>query len=89
MRHNVYEKIKIFMIHGKKPNFSELEHRWNVDRRTVKTTYKRELAGITKDRQPMESFWSHFKDVYYYDKTFATYEDLVVGINDYVIYLQH
>lgn len=34
----------------------------------------------------MESFWSHFKDEYYYDKTFATYEDLVAGINDYVTY---
>lgn len=34
----------------------------------------------------MESFWSHFKDEYYYDKTFATYEDLVTGINDYVTY---
>ena len=59
--------------------------------------YAREVAkaGITRsmsrvgrciDNAPMESFWSHFKDEYYYDKTFATYEDLVAGINDYVTY---
>lgn len=51
MRHDIYERIKIFMIHGEKPNFSELGRRWNVDRRTVKAAYERELAGKPKNKQ--------------------------------------
>ena len=35
---------------------------------------------------PMESFWSHFKDEYYYDHTFITYEELVSGIAGYINY---
>lgn len=51
MRHDIYERIKIFMIHGEKLNFSELGRRWNVDRRTVKAAYERELAGKPKNKQ--------------------------------------
>ncbi|WP_422120431.1 IS3 family transposase, partial [Ligilactobacillus salivarius] len=32
------------------------------------------------------SFWSHFKDEYYYDHTFITYEELVSGIAGYINY---
>ena len=59
--------------------------------------YVREVskAGITRsmsrvgrciDNAPMESFWSHFKDEYYYDYTFITYEELVSGIAGYINY---
>ena len=59
--------------------------------------YIREVskAGITRsmsrvgrciDNAPMESFWSHFKDEYYYDHTFITYEELVSGIAGYINY---
>ena len=59
--------------------------------------YVREVskAGITRsmsrvgrciDNAPMESFWSHFKDEYYYDHTFITYEELVSGIAGYINY---
>ena len=59
--------------------------------------YVREVskAGITRsmsrvgrciDNAPMESFWSHFKDEYYYDYTFITYEELVSGIARYINY---
>ena len=59
--------------------------------------YVREVskAGITRsmsrvgrciDNAPMESFWSHFKDEYYYDHTFITYEELVSGIARYINY---
>ena len=59
--------------------------------------YVREVskAGITRsisrvgrciDNAPMESFWSHFKGEYYYDRIFMTYEELKAGINDYINY---
>ncbi|PAY35096.1 transposase [Ligilactobacillus salivarius] len=59
--------------------------------------YVREVSkvGITRsmsrvgrciDNAPMESFWSHFKDEYYYDHTFITYEELVSGIAGYINY---
>ena len=59
--------------------------------------YVREVskAGITRsmsrvgrcnDNAPRESFWSHFKDEYYYDHTFITYEELVSGIAGYINY---
>ena len=43
-------------------------------------------VGRCIDNAPMESFWSHFKDEYYYDCTFITYEELVTGIADYINY---
>ncbi|WP_346703146.1 hypothetical protein [Ligilactobacillus agilis] len=46
MRHDVYERIKIFIIHGEKPNFSELGRRWNVDRHTVRTAYEQKFKKI-------------------------------------------
>ena len=43
-------------------------------------------VGRCIDNAPMESFLSHFKDEYYYDCTFITYEELVTGIADYINY---
>ena len=43
-------------------------------------------VGRCIDNASMESFWSHFKDEYYYDCTFITYEELVTGIADYINY---
>ncbi|WP_239460484.1 hypothetical protein [Ligilactobacillus agilis] len=66
MRHDVYKRIKIFMIHGEKTNFSWLGHRWGVDRHTVKAAYERELVGKTKDRQLMvrPSKLDDFREIY-------------------------
>lgn len=36
------------------------------------------------DNVPMENFWSHFKNEYYYDCTFKKYKKLVVSIADYI-----
>ncbi|WOX37495.1 IS3 family transposase [Ligilactobacillus salivarius] len=43
-------------------------------------------VGRCIDNAPMESLWSHFKDEYYYDHTFITYEELVSGLAKYINY---
>ena len=43
-------------------------------------------VGCCIDNAPMESLWSHFKDEYYYDHTFITYEELVPGLAKYINY---
>ena len=34
----------------------------------------------------IESFWSHFKNEYYCNRTFITYKGLVIRIDDYINY---
>ncbi|HDT8099357.1 TPA: IS3 family transposase, partial [Enterococcus faecalis] len=46
-------------------------------------------AGKCLDNQPIESFWGTLKSEYYYRKEFDTFEELKVGIDNYIGFYHH
>jgi putative transposase len=49
---------------------------------------KRSMSRVGKciDNAPIESFFGHFKTEAYHHKTFKTYDELVMAINDYIAF---
>ena len=53
---------------------------------SLKYGFKISMSRVSKclDNQPIESFWGTLKSEYYYRKKFASFESLVLGIEEYI-----